>query len=137
MQTHGYLALNLSPKDHPQVLYLLAHTSSLGFLPPMTSLGASFFRPCSGDRRFGVSAVGTALLLPPLQLLPPSRLLFAHAVPEGLHLRLALSPVLVRGHALLHRVVGSRTARTGDELVQWVLFLTLLLHLSGPGMALS
>lgn len=91
----------------------------------------------SRDRWFGVSAVGTALLLPPLQLFPPPCLLFTHAVPEGLHLWLALSPVLVLGHALLHCIVRSGTARARNQLVQWVLFLTLLLHLLGPGMALS
>lgn len=85
----------------------------------------------------GVSAVGTALLFPPLQLFAPPCLLFTHAVPEGLHLWLALSPVLVLGHALLHCIVRSSTARTGNQLVQWVLFLTLLLHLLDPGMALS
>lgn len=101
------------------------------------SLGASFCRPSSGDRWFGVSAVGIVLLFPPLQLLPPPCLLFTHAVSESLHLWLALSPVLVLGHALLHCIVGSSTARAGDQLVQWVLFLILLLHLTGPGMALS
>lgn len=100
-------------------------------------LGASFCRPSSGDRWFGGSAVGTVLLLPPLQLLSPSCLLLTHAVLEGLHLWLALSPVLVLGHALLHCIVGSSTARAGDQQVQGVLFLTLFLHLTGPCMSLS
>lgn len=93
--------------------------------------------PSSGDRWCGVSAVGTALLFLPLQLLPSLCLLFTHAVPKGLHLWLALSPVLVLGHALLHCIVGSSTARVGDQLVQWVLFFIFFLYLSGPGMALS
>lgn len=100
-------------------------------------LGASFCRPSSGDGWFGGSAVGTVLLFPPLQLFSPPCLLFTHAVLEGLHLWLALSPVLVLGHALLHCIVGSSTARAGDQLVQGVLFLTLLLHLTGPSMSLS
>lgn len=103
----------------------------------MISLDACFCRASSGNKWLGVSTVGTALLLPPLQFLPSPCLLFIHAVLEGLHLWLAPSPVLVLGHALLHCVVGSSTARAGDQLVQWVLFFILLLHLSGPGMALS
>lgn len=92
--------------------------------------------PSSGDTWFGVSVVGTALVFPPLQLLSPPCLMFTHAVPEGLYLWLTLSPVLVLGHALLYGIVGSSTARAGNQLVQWVLFLILLLHLSGPSMAL-
>lgn len=103
----------------------------------MVSLDASFWRSILWGRCFGVSVVGTALLFPPLQLLPPPCLLFTHAVPEGLYLWLTMSPVLVLGHALLYCIMGSSTARTGDQLVQRVLFLILLLHLSGPGMALS
>lgn len=136
--TRGFLALNSNPSDRPRVLHPFGpHVCCSGFLSPMISLGASFCKPTSEDRWFGVSAVDTALFFPPLQLLPPPCLLFTHAVPEGLHLWLALSPVLVLGHALLHCIVGSSTARAGDQLVQWVLFLTLLLHLLGPGMALS
>lgn len=126
------------PKYYPQVLQFLAHTSTVedSFLPwsvwVLVSAG-----PSSGDRWLGVSAAGAALLLQPLQLLPPPCLLCTHAVPEGLHLWLALPPVLVLGHALLHCIVGSSTAWAGDELVQRVLFFILLLHLSGPGMALG
>lgn len=120
----------------PGLTLLGPHPHCLGLLA-MISLDACFCRASSGNKWLGVSTVGTALLLPPLQFLPSPCLLFIHAVLEGLHLWLAPSPVLVLGHALLHCVVGSSTARAGDQLVQWVLFFILLLHLSGPGMALS
>ena len=138
VQTHGCLALSPRPKYYPQVLQSLAHTSTVqGFFLPLSVWVLVSAGPSSGDRWFGVSVVGAALFFPPLQFLPSPCLLFTHAVPEGLHLWLALPPVLVLGHALLHCRVGSSTAWAGDELVQRVLFFILLLYLSGPGMALS
>lgn len=118
------------PKDYLQVLHLLAHT--LEFLPPVICLGADFHPLGAG----GVSVVGTGLFFSSLQLLPSLGLLFAHAVPEGLHLWLALPPVLVLCHALLHCQVRSSTTRTGNELVQWIFFFLFLLYPSGPVMAL-
>lgn len=79
--------------------------------------------------------LSTGLLFPSLQLLTPSCLLCTHTIPEGLNLRLALAPVLVLGHALLHCKVRGSTARAGDQLVQWVLLLIILLHRAGPIMA--
>lgn len=132
-----WLSMSVLAKDNPQVLYLLAHTSTVQdfFLWSVWVLVSA--GPSSGDRWFEVSVAGTALLFPPLQFLPPPCLMFIHAVPEGLYLWLTLSPVLVLGHALLYCIVGSSTARAGNQLVQRVLFLILLLHLAGPSMALS
>lgn len=138
VQTHGCLALSPRPKYYPQVLEFLAQASTVqDFFLPWSVWVLVSAGPSSGDRWSGVSAVGAALLFQPLQFLPSPCLLFTHAVPESLHLWLALPPVLVLGHALLHCIVGSSTAGAGDELVQRVLFFILLLHLSGPGMALS
>lgn len=138
VQTHGCLALKVSLGQGIPMFYTsrpklpLFRTSSSYDLSGLVSSGTS-----SGDRWFGVSVVSTALLFPPLQLFPPPCLMFTHAVPEGLYLWLTLSPVLVLGHALLYCIVGSSTTRAGNQLVQRILFLILLLHLSGPSMALS
>lgn len=71
--------------------------------------------PLQGDVLRSVLSAG--LFFPSLQLLPPSCLLRAHAIPESLNLWLALAPVLVLGHAFLHCKVGGSTARAGDQLV--------------------
>lgn len=127
-------AFNPSPKDCPQALYLLLHTSTTGFLLP-GSPGCLLLQGQPVGMVVRVSVLSARLLFPPLQLLSPSRLLCTHAVPECLHLGLALTPVLVLGHALLHCKVGGGTARAGDQLVQRVFFLIVLLQLPGPVMA--
>lgn len=129
VHTHSIWISILVPKTTPK-LYPLRPTL-LGSLWALASTG-----PASWDGWLKVSAVGTALFFPPLQFLPPFGLLFTHAIPEGLHLWLALAPILVLGHALLHCKVGGSAAGAGDQLVQGVFFLSILLHLSGPGMAL-
>lgn len=65
------------PKDYPQVLYLLAHSSSLGFLPPMISLGAGFFRPSSEVSGWGLSC-GHCLALSS-SVAPPDALPAVHS----------------------------------------------------------
>lgn len=93
-----------TPKTIRSFIPFGPHFHCLGFVWVLVSSGHP------ADDRFGGSAVGTVLLFPLLQLFSPPCLLFTHAVLEGLHLWLALSPVLVLGHALLHCIVGGSTA---------------------------
>lgn len=119
-----------------QIIYLLLHTLLLRISSSQGRSGCLFLQGQFVGWWFRVSVLSTGLLFPPLQFLAPSCLLCTHAILECLHLWLALTPVLVLGHALLHCKVEGSTARAGDQLVQWVFFLIFFLQLSGPVMAL-